>query len=67
MKLKNLPQVFVLLALLLSFVPGQANALLAAAPPADIFQLPWTQGEVLDCHGRLRQWHQAPSHQSAQL
>ncbi len=45
MKVKNLPQVIVLLALLLSFVPNQANALVAAAPPADIFQLPWTQGE----------------------
>ena len=45
MKSKYLSQVIVLLALLVSFIPGNANALLATAPPADMFQLPWTQGE----------------------
>ena len=36
-----------LLALLVSFIPaGNANALAAAAlPPADMFQLPWEQGQ----------------------
>jgi murein DD-endopeptidase MepM/ murein hydrolase activator NlpD len=41
MKNKYLTQVIILLALLVSFIPGNANA----APPADVFQLPWTQGE----------------------
>jgi len=47
MKYKYLPQVFALLVLLVSFIPdnASASALLATAPPADMFQLPWTQGE----------------------
>ena len=45
MKNKFMPQVIILLALLVSFIPGKATALLATAPPADMFQLPWPQGE----------------------
>jgi murein DD-endopeptidase MepM/ murein hydrolase activator NlpD len=45
MKTKYLPQVIVLLALLVSFIPVNAGALLATAPPTDMFQLPWPQGE----------------------
>jgi hypothetical protein len=45
MKYKYLPQIIILLALLASFIPGNANALLSTAPPVDMFQLPWTQGE----------------------
>ncbi|MDO9302213.1 MAG: M23 family metallopeptidase, partial [Anaerolineales bacterium] len=41
MKNKYLPQVLILLALLVSLIPGNANA----APPADVFQWPWSQGE----------------------
>jgi hypothetical protein len=44
MKSKYLPQIFILLVLLLSFIPGNADALASTAPPADMFQLPWTQG-----------------------
>ena len=45
MKLKVPVQILILLALLLSAVPARAGALaVSAAPPADMFQLPWEQG-----------------------
>lgn len=45
-KFKYLFQVIVLLALIVSLVPGSASAQATSIPPADIFQLPWTQGEA---------------------
>src|SRR5689334_21709571 len=45
MKHKNLLQILVLFAMLLSIFPEKVNAQGAAAiPPADMFQLPWEQG-----------------------
>lgn len=45
MKQKNKSGIFVLLAMLLSIFSGNAQALTTpAAPPADMFQLPWEQG-----------------------
>jgi murein DD-endopeptidase MepM/ murein hydrolase activator NlpD len=45
MNLKVPVRVFVLIAVLLTVVPSQAQALdVPAAPPADMFQLPWEQG-----------------------
>jgi hypothetical protein len=45
MKHKNILQILVLFAMLLSILPGQVDALgTAAIPPADMFQLPWEQG-----------------------
>lgn len=41
--MKKYFQIFTLLALLLSFVPANASALVAA-PAVDMFQLPWEQG-----------------------
>jgi murein DD-endopeptidase MepM/ murein hydrolase activator NlpD len=47
MKLKNFFQAIILLALLVSLLPsGNASAQVGSIPPADIFQLPWTQGEA---------------------
>ncbi len=45
MKNKLLPQVIILLAMLVSLIPGNASALLSTAPPVDMFQWPWSQGE----------------------
>jgi murein DD-endopeptidase MepM/ murein hydrolase activator NlpD len=45
MKHKNILQILVLFAMLLSIFPEKVNAQGAAAnPPADFFQLPWEQG-----------------------
>jgi len=46
MKFKHLFLAITLLALLVSVVPGNASAQTTSIPPADIFQLPWTQGEA---------------------
>jgi hypothetical protein len=46
MKFKHLFQVVTLLALMFTYVPGNVGAQTTSAPPADIFQLPWTQGEA---------------------
>jgi len=47
-KIKNLFRAIGLIALLASFIPAaQANVFAQAAPPpADMFQLPWQQGEA---------------------
>lgn len=45
MKYKNIVQIFVLFAMLLSISAEKVDALGAAAvPPSDMFQLPWEQG-----------------------
>lgn len=45
MKLKNIMQIFLLFAMLLSIDPEKAEALVPpAAPPVDMFQLPWELG-----------------------
>ena len=47
MKFKHFFQAITLLALLVSLLPsGNASAQVGSVPPADIFQLPWTQGEA---------------------
>ncbi|MFN8411261.1 MAG: peptidoglycan DD-metalloendopeptidase family protein [Anaerolineales bacterium] len=47
MKSKFAFQFFVLLALITSMLPSEVNALgNTAAPPADMFQLPWEQGKA---------------------
>ena len=46
MKYKNLPRIISLLALLLSLLPTSNADAQSEVPPADMFQLPWQQGEA---------------------
>ena len=53
MKFKVPARIFILVALLLSVIPVRAEALAVAAPPADMFQLPWEQGLAWVAYGGL--------------
>ena len=46
MKTKYLPRIISLLVLLLSLLPADNAGAQSAIPPADMFQLPWQQGEA---------------------
>jgi murein DD-endopeptidase MepM/ murein hydrolase activator NlpD len=45
MKIKQLPQLVIIVMIIFSGFPGRVEARPESAPPADMFQLPWEQGQ----------------------
>lgn len=60
MKIKNPVRIFLLFAVLLSAIPGRAQAA-AATPPLDMFQLPWEQGRAWVAYDGLDNGAKRPS------